>query len=54
MPIAVKEQKGEAADERLGEARGSLPGLISSRKPIRGPDREPKRTGVEYEARLIW
>jgi len=34
LPIAVKEQKGEAADERLGEARGSLPGLISSRKPI--------------------
>ena len=45
MPIAVKEQKGEAADERLGEARGSLPGLISSRKPIRGPTENRNEQG---------
>ena len=43
MPIAVKEQKGEAADERLGEARGSLPGLISSRKPIRALDKRARK-----------
>ena len=43
MPIAVREQKGEAADERLGEARGSLPGLISSRKPIRDPDKRARK-----------
>ena len=31
----VKEQKGRAADGRPEEARGSLAGSISSRKPIK-------------------